>query len=409
MFRKPARNARVRTLVGVVCAAVLAGCGSAGQPMSPGHEAGSSTAVTAPRPAVTASQPPGVRLVRIGRFREPTYVAGAPGDRRRLFVVEKAGVVDVLVSGHRRARPFLEISQQVKSTNSEQGLLSIAFAPDYQSSGLFYVDYTGANNDVHVVQYRRSADHPDRADAASARSVVTIDHHLYTNHNGGQLAFGPDGDLYIGAGDGGSEGDPLHNGQNTDVLVGKVLRIVPRPSGGYSIPRSNPFVGMPGKRPEIWAYGLRNPWRFSFDRVTGDLAIGDVGQDEQEEIDFTKRGTGAGANYGWSIFEGDRRKGSGVAPHAIRPVLVARHRDGYCAIIGGYIVRDRALRSLYGRYLYEDDCKPQISSVKLSPGHARGNRRTGLSVTEMSSFGEDTRGRVYAVSLAGPVYRLAPR
>jgi glucose/arabinose dehydrogenase len=239
--------------------------------------------------------------------------------------------------------------------------------------------------------------------------VLSIDHHAETNHNGGQLQFGPDGYLYIGVGDGGSEGDPHNYGQNTGVLVGKLLRIAPLPDGGYTVPRDNPFVGKPGRRHEIWAYGLRNPWRFSFDRQTGDLTIGDVGQNTEEEIDFARAGHGASANYGWSIFEGDLRYKHGSAPGAIKPVIVGRHSDGYCAIIGGYVVRDHALRALYGRYLFGDNCKPQINSALLSAGRARDNRATGLSVNSLSAFGQDSAGHVYAVSLAGPVYRIAPR
>jgi glucose/arabinose dehydrogenase len=238
--------------------------------------------------------------------------------------------------------------------------------------------------------------------------VLTV-HHRFPNHNGGQLQFGPDGDLYVGIGDGGSEDDPMNLGQNTSVLVGKILRVSPRANGGYSTPKGNPFIGRPGKRPEIWAYGLRNPWRFSFDRLTGDLVIADVGQDQEEEVDFAPRGTGAGANYGWSIWEGDRRNKPGNAPGAVFPVLVTQHSQGYCAIIGGYVVRDRDLPGLYGRYVYGDLCKPEIRSVKLTGGHASGDRSTGLSVSSMSSVGEDTRGRVYAVSLNGPVYRIAAR
>jgi glucose/arabinose dehydrogenase len=261
---------------------------------------------------------------------------------------------------------------------------------------------------VRIAQYSRAGGSPNLAIAASARIVLTVPHR-FSNHNGGQLAFASDGDLYIGIGDGGSEGDPDHLGQNNSVLDGKILRISPRANGGYSIPADNPFVGSTGKRGEIWAYGLRNPWRFSFDRLTGDLAIGDVGQDKYEEIDFAPRGTGKGANYGWSIFEGRSRFRPGNAPGAVFPVLVAPHSAGYCAIIGGYVVRDHSLPSLYGRYLFGDDCKPQINSVKLSRGRARGNRSTGLSVNAMSSFGEDAAGHVYAVSLAGPVYRIARR
>jgi glucose/arabinose dehydrogenase len=350
----------------------------------------------------------GVRLVKVGSFDAPVYATGAPGEGTRLYVVEKAGRIAIVSNGHKLATPFLDISGQVGSAGEEQGLLSIAFAPDYASSGLLYVDYTDHSGNIHVDQLRCSATDPDAVDPGSARQVLSIDHHLYPNHNGGQLQFGPDGYLYIGVGDGGSEGDPQGNGQNTDVLLGKILRIAPKPGGGYAIPAGNPFVNQAGKRAEIWAYGLRNPWRFSFDHKAGALIVGDVGQDQQEEVDFAARGTGAGANYGWSVFEGDRRNRPGTAPHAVFPVLVARHSDGYCAIIGGYVVRDHTLPSLYGRYLYGDLCHPEIQAVTLSPGHARGNRGTGLSVKDLSSFGEDGAGQIYAVSLDGTVYRLAP-
>ncbi len=348
-----------------------------------------------------------MRLVRIGKFDQPVYLTGPPGDPHRVFVVEKPGKIIVVVNGHARSRPFLDINQLVTSTGQEQGLLGLAFAPDYARSGRFYVSYTIDNNDVRVAEYHRSGHNPDVADPGSGRTVITVAH-PYSNHNGGQLAFGPDGDLYFGIGDGGSEGDPMNFGQNTSVLDGKIIRIQPRPNGGYSIPKGNPFVGKRGKRPEIWAYGFRNPWRFSFDRKTGDLIIADVGQNDEEEIDFQARGTGAGANYGWSVWEGDRRNKPGNAPGAIRPVLVTLHSAGNCAVIGGYVVRDPSL-SLYGRYVYGDLCKPGIRSVTLSRGHASGDRPTGLSVAEMSSFGQDSRGRVYAISLNGPVYRLAPR
>lgn len=374
-----------------VCALLLAGCAASSPP----------SAVDA------AARAAGLRLVRVGVFQQPTYVTAAPGDTHRLFVVEKRGVIVLLVNGHRLARPFLNVSRLVNANGEEQGLLSMAFAPDYAQSGRFYVDYTGANGDLHIVQYRRDGGNSNVAGGASARSVLTIPHHQHPNHNGGQLQFGPDGDLYIGVGDGGDEDDPMNEGQNTGVLLGKVLRIAPGPDNGYSIPTGNPFVGKPGRRPEIWAYGLRNPWRFSFDRLTGALIIGDVGQDQQEEVDFAPRGTGAGANYGWSIFEGDRRNKPGSAPGAVFPVLIALHSRGYCAIIGGYVVRDRSLPALYGRYVYSDLCKPGIRSVALSPGHATGDHDIGLSVRDMSSFGEDALGRIYAVSLDGPVYRIA--
>jgi glucose/arabinose dehydrogenase len=348
------------------------------------------------------------RLVRVGMFDRPVFVTGAPGDRAQVFVVQQTGQIIVLNHGHAAGRPFLDLSGLVYTQGSdEQGLLGLAFSPDYAENGLFYVDYTVADNDIKIVQYQRSQGNPDIADATSAHLVLLIDHHLFANHNSGMLAFGPDGDLYIGVGDGGSEDDPDGNGQNTDTLLGKILRIAPSPGGGYTVPAGNPFTGQSGKRAEIWAYGLRNPWRFSFDRQTGALIIGDVGQDLQEEIDYAAPGKGAGANYGWSIWEGDRRNKPGRAPGSVFPVLVLKHSAGYCAIIGGYVVRDPTLGKLDGRYLFGDNCRSQIESVNLSHGHASGLRATGLRVSGTSSFGEDTSGRIYITSIDGPVYRLA--
>jgi glucose/arabinose dehydrogenase len=411
------RYSRAVYAAGCACL-LLAACGSAGSAGSAGRVdgakavAGAASTVATNGPvagARTAKASSGLRLVKLGVFRLPTYAAGPPGDPHRLFVVEKAGRIILLVRGHRESQPFLDISSLVGSSGNEQGLLSMAFEPDYARSGRFYVYYTDTAGDVRVVEYDRSAQNPNVANAGSAKLVLAVSHHRFFNHNGGQLQFGPDHDLYVGVGDGGSENDPLNRGQNTDVLLGKLLRISPKLSGGYSIPGGNPFAGTSGRRPEIWAYGLRNPWRFSFDRRTGDLVIGDVGQDQQEEVDFALRGTGAGANYGWSIWEGTRREKPGRAPNAVFPVLVKPHTQAYCAIIGGYVVRDRGLGSLYGRYLYGDNCKAQISSVKLTRGHATGDRFTGLSVAELSAFGQDTLGRIYAVSLAGPVYRITVR
>ena len=349
----------------------------------------------------------GLRLVKIGTFHQPVFVTGAPGDPGRIFVVQRTGQIFVLDHGRRARRPFLRLGHLVTWRNyREQGLLGLAFSPDYARNGRFYVDYTTPDNDIRVAQYRRSATNPDVANPASAKVVLTIDHHAFMNHNGGDLAFGPDGELYVAVGDGGSEGDPDNNAQNTDALLGKILRISPKPGGGYAIPHGNPFAGKKGKRAEIWAYGLRNPWRFSFDRKTGALIIADVGANLQEEVDFAPRGSGAGANYGWSVWEGERRNRPGRAPHAVFPVLVALHSAGYCAIVGGYVVRDRALPALYGRYLFGDNCRPQIMSVKLRAGHAAGLEATGIKVAATSSFGQDDAGQIYVVSLDGPVYRI---
>jgi len=391
-------------ILALAVAVALGGCGAskAGRPGST-----SSLVATAHLTPATHATATGARLVQVGSFSQPVGVTGAPGDPSRVFVVQRGGQVMLMLNGHARARPFLDIGKLVYSQGGdEQGLLGLAFAPDYATSGLFYVDYTIAGNDIQIVQYQRSSTDPNLANPLSAHVVLRIDHHKYTNHNGGQLAFGPDGDLYIGVGDGGSEEDPENNGQNTDTLLGKILRIDPSPEGGYTIPATNPFVGRAGERPEIWAYGLRNPWRFSFDRSTGDLIVGDVGQNLQEEVDFAPAGSGAGANYGWSVWEGDRRNKPGTAPNAVFPVLVAQHSNGYCAIIGGYVVRDRTLPSLDGRYLFGDYCRSQIESVKLSRGHASDLRATGLDVSATSSFGEDAGRHIYITSLNGPVYRI---
>ena len=226
-------------LAALVAGGLIAACGS-----------------STPSGAATVAGPAratGIHLQRIGVFSQPVYLGAAPGDPNRLFVVERAGRIVLLIRGHRRTRPFLDISGKVNSGGGEQGLLSVAFAPDYRTSGRFYVYYTDPSNNLRIVQYRRAQGDPNLADAASGRTVLTINHHTETNHNGGQLQFGPDGDLYVGVGDGGSEGDPHSFGQNTAVLLGKLLRIAPRPNGGYAIPAGNPFKPGSGRRPEIWA------------------------------------------------------------------------------------------------------------------------------------------------------------
>lgn len=345
-----------------------------------------------------------MHLVRVGHFSSPIYVSAPPGDTHRVFVVERAGRIMVVRNGRRVKRPFLDIRGRV-SEGGERGLLSMAFAPDYARSGRFYVYYTDNGGDIRVAQYRRSRN-PDRALAGSARNVIRIEHSQFPNHNGGQLQFGPDGLLYIGVGDGGSEGDPNNTGQNLGTLLGKILRIAPQPRGGYGIPAGNPFGGN-GQRREIYAYGLRNPWRFSFDRRTGALAIGDVGQDRFEEIDYEPRGAARGRNFGWSHFEGNSRFKGGPTPDYAPPVLVRSHSAGFCAIVGGYVVRNRSLAGLNGRYVYGDLCNSRLYSVRLRSGRASGNRALPVRVGNLVSFGEDAAGHVYAVSLAGPVYRLA--
>jgi glucose/arabinose dehydrogenase len=349
----------------------------------------------------------GVRLVWMGSFTEPDHVTAPPGDTRRLFVVEKKGRIQVLVDGKRASRPFLDISGDV-TDSGEQGLLSMAFAPDYSKSGRFYVDYTDRNGDTRVQQFRRSSSDPDRADPASRRQVLFVKQ-PFANHNGGLLVFGPDRRLYVGLGDGGSEGDPRGNGPDRNTLLAKILRIEPLPNGGYRSPASNPYAGRPG-RDEIYAYGLRNPWRFSFDRRTGDLYIGDVGQNQYEEIDYARRGRGRGRDYGWSCWEGRHRyNASRHCPNPVRPVHEYSHSGGGCSITGGVVVRDPRLPALAGRYVYGDFCTGKLRSLRIRRGRATGDRTVGPKVSQLSSFGEDARGRVYVTSLDGPVYRLQAR
>ena len=328
-----------------------------------------------------------LRLRRVGTFNAPTYVTAPRSDRRRLFVVEQAGTIRVLRDGRRRAAPFLDIRSDV-SAGGERGLLSMAFAPDYSRSGLFYVYFTGRDGDIHIQEFRRAT--ADRANRASRRELVRIEHSRHSNHNGGQLQFGPDGRLYAGTGDGGGGGDPFRSAQNPDSLLGKLLR--------FDAPR---------RRAEVYALGLRNPWRFSFDRRTGDLTVADVGQNAYEEVNFVRRGRGRGKNFGWSRYEGRHRYYGGSVRNYVPPVIERSHDEGWCSITGGYVVRDRALGSLYGRYIYGDYCHPNLRWAKLRIGRATGGGRLGIRVPGLSSFGEDARGRLYAVSLNGPVYRFA--
>ena len=402
------RLPRIAPLVAI--ALLLAGCGGGGgsdtaPPSS--NRTGNGDRGTGPSRIPVGDGSGGVGLEEMGEFSRPLYVTQPPGERDLLFVVEQCGRIVVLRDGRPLPAPFLDIRDRV-SCGGEQGLLSLAFAPDYANSGLLYVDYTNRAGDTRVVEYRRSARNPLAAAPRTAREVLRVDQ-PFPNHNGGLVVFGPDRLLYVGLGDGGSEGDPDRVGQDLSTPLGKILRIDPRPSGGraYSVPRSNPFVDDSAARPEIYSYGLRNPWRFSFDRVTGMLAIADVGQNRYEEVDLVPRGGGRGANFGWSAYEGlSRYNEDQTAPNAVPPVFVYTHDDG-CSITGGYVVRDRKLPSLYGRYLYGDYCSGELASFTARPGRrADDNRPLGLTVPSLSSFGTDDADHIYATSLDGPVYKL---
>jgi Glucose / Sorbosone dehydrogenase len=331
-------------------------------------------------------------LVKIGDFSAPVHVASPPGDPR-VFVVEQDGVVKIAGGA-----TFLDVTG-LTDGGGERGLLSIAFAPDYATSGLFYVFLTspGSDYDLRVIEFRRSSD-PNRADPGSARVVLSIPHPNQANHNGGQLQFGPDGMLYVGTGDGGGSHDSEGNAQRLDRLLGKILRIDPRTGGAVA---GNPFNS------RVWAYGLRNPWRFTFDRATGDLVIGDVGQSAFEEVDWARAasGLGRGANYGWPCFDAGRPNPAAPcsAPNAVPPTFERSHGEGFCAIIGGYVVRDPGLPTLAGRYVYSDACIGTVRSITLGGSD---DRVEPLGVASPSSFGEDSAGRLYVASLTGPVFRI---
>jgi glucose/arabinose dehydrogenase len=354
-----------------------------------------------------------VRLLLLGRFDQPTYLAAPRGERQRRFVVEREGRIRVVRGGRVLDEPFLDISDLV-TTGGESGLLSMAFAPDYESSRRFYVYYTDNRGFPTIDSFLRSEGSADRALPDSRRNIISVPHDQF-NHKGGQIQFGPDGMLYAAFGDGGASGDPDRNAQNLGRILGKMIRIDPRPQGGYSVPPDNPFRGRAGARPEIYAYGLRNPYRFSFDRARGDLTVGDVGQDAVEEIDFAPGRAGAGSaprggyNFGWSVFEGRNRYNAGRARGHLPPVIDHSQDEGFCSIIGGYVIRNRSLGSgWHGRYVYGDFCEPTIRLARLRRGRAP-SRPTRLHVPNLASFGEDGRGRVYAVSLSGPVYRIGRR
>ena len=379
--------------------------------------------------AVTPAAAQSVELAPFGdhAFSSPFYVTGAPADPSRVFVVEAAGTIQLVKNGVTQPTPFLTIPEVYTGCN-DCGLFSMALAPDYARSGRFYVFYTRATEApevgtyyLRIEEYHRSTADPDVADPASRRMVLEIPHPESTIHNGGQLQFGSDGLLYISVGDGAQQGDPNGNGQNTETLLGKLLRINPTGTmpGQYSVPADNPFAGATPGRDEIYSYGLRNPWRFSFDRLTGDLTLGDVGLMSWEEIDFMTNGTGRGANFGWNCLEGTHPvepepTGCTPPPDSTPPVLEYPHPapPGHADVAGGYVIRDGALPSLLGRYIYadiDDAFSGELRTAKLFAGGSSGDSGLGLFAPSVVSFGEDACAHIYVVSASeGIVYRLEP-
>ena len=402
---KASRGAAAAAALAFLLALALPACGSA-----------SDTASTSGNPSAAKKGRAGgggVALKKIGSFDTPVSVTGAPGFPQLLFVVEQPGRIVVLRNGHRLRKPFLDLRDGV-SYGGERGLLSVAFPLDYRSSKRFYVYYTDAAGNIRIDEFKRGS--ATRARRGSQRKVIVIPHPVNANHNGGQLQF-LGNLLYFGTGDGGSGGDPPNNAQNKDVLLGKLLRIDPRPSNGkpYTVPADNPFVGKPG-RDEIYSYGLRNPFRFSFDRRSKRLAIGDVGQNQFEELDYTTVAAASGANFGWDALEGfskytDENSGTPNPGHTVKPIFAYSHArgGGSCSIIGGYVVRDPRLPGLLGHYVYADLCEGQLRALVPHLKRASDDHKLGLHVESPSSFGEDDQHRLYVASIEGPIYRLVPR
>jgi glucose/arabinose dehydrogenase len=353
-----------------------------------------------------------VSLTSVGTFDHPVLVTAPRGDAERAFVVEQTGTVRVVRDGVAVPVPFLDIRDKVID-EGESGLLSIAFAPDYTESGLLYAIYNarrGPYGDLQIAEFRRDPLDPDRADPSYERVLLTIPK-PYENHNGGMLQFGTDGDLYASVGD----GDPgvLNKAgafaQRLDALLGRILRIDPRRGDPFAVPADNPFVNLPNARPEVWAYGLRNPWRFWIDPETGVLYVPDVGSTSREEINVVPK-RGRGLNFGWPCFEGTLVfDASATCERTVAPLVEYPRADGECAVIGGVVARDGRIPALVGRYLYGDLCAGRVTSLLVENGHISATGQLGIQIPELTSFGVDGLRRIYVTSLEGGVYRLDPR
>ncbi len=376
---------------------------------SPHPPTSAPTGAPAPTTTIPPSFPPAVELQPWLRIpAQITHLSAAPDGSGRLFVTEKQGRVRIIKEGQLLAEPFLDIRSRVDATASERGLLSIAFPPDYAQSNVFYVNYTAKDGDGDTIIARyHVSDDPDLALAESEEIILRIDQPA-ANHNGGQLQFGPDGYLYIGMGDGGRANDPWDNAENLSSLLGKMLRIDVRVPRGYRIPADNPFVGNPQARPEIWAYGLRNPWRFSFDRQTGDLYIADVGHNLWEEIDFQPANSAGGEHYGWDTTEGfhcfEPEEDCDMTGITL-PVAEYGHDHG-CSITGGAVYRGQAHPAWWGTYFFADFCSGEIWALRSLPD--QGWTMSVVATTELNpaSFGLDADGELYILDLDGEIMQL---
>ncbi|MCX6021203.1 MAG: PQQ-dependent sugar dehydrogenase [Chloroflexi bacterium] len=390
---------------------------------SGGATPGAATSTSAPAATLTpTAAPPAVfnpaafkleLTTVVAQMKQPLFVTHAGDGSGAIYVVEKAGVVRVVTGGAVRPAPFLDITSLVRSVESERGLLGLAFHPNYRTNRQFFVDYTDLKGDTVIARYAATSEGAS-ADLGSAKVLLNIPQ-PFANHNGGMLAFGPDGMLAIGMGDGGSGGDPQGNGQRRDRLLGKLLRIDVNRGDTYDIPADNPFAGDAQAKQEVWAIGLRNPWRFSFDRGTGDMWVADVGQNSWEEINVVKAGAKGGENFGWNRMEGThcyppdaRCDRAGL----LLPVYeYATNAAGNCSVTGGYVYRGRAAPLLVGGYIYGDYCSGRIWGLARKADGAWSNTELLDTSYQISSFGEDEAGELYLTALNGGVYRLgaAPR
>lgn len=369
------------------------------------------TVVPTPEPSVTSSPAAvsqiGLSPVATG-FDQPTFLTHAGDDR--IFVVEKQGLIRILAGGQPSLESFLDIRDRVGSSSSEQGLFSLAFHPNYTQNGMFYVNYTNLSGNTIVSSFQVAADDPDHAEVGTEEKLLQINQ-PFANHNGGQILFGPDGYLYIGMGDGGSQGDPQNNGQNPQTMLGALLRLDVDGGTPYAVPADNPFNATSGQAQEVWSIGLRNPWRFSFDRATGDLYVADVGQSNWEEVNFQPTLSTGGTNYGWKILEGSRcyRADTCVREGLEIPVAEYSHAGGNCSITGGYVYRGQSYPELQGNYFFADYCSGTIWSLFRQPNGDWLQMPVLQSGLFISSFGEDLKGELYALDIAsGTIYQLTP-
>lgn len=356
--------------------------------------------------------PAAIKLTQVAdRFKRPLFVTHAADGSNRLFLVEQVGRVWILRDGVRTTEPFLDLSKLISRSAqtesfTEQGLLGLAFDPAFSDNGAFFVNYTDRNGGTVVARYLVDPGDPDIADSASGQIIFQLSQ-PYANHNGGHIEFGPDGYLYIALGDGGAANDPLGAGQNRQLLLGSILRIDVANAPPYAIPPDNPFVGDAAARAEIWAYGLRNVWRFSFDRLTGDMYMADVGQNQWEEINFQPADSAGGENYGWNVWEGTHIFAGGTAPNHVPPIFEYSHSFG-CSVTGGNIYRGAAIAELEAVYLFGDWCSGRIWGSWRDRDlnwHTDELMNTGMPI---GSFGEDEAGEVYVIDYGGTLYRIDP-